>query len=125
MVVNMSKPGDICTLDLLRTAVDDVSLHDFQVQHFWKCSPVAFFKVSLVLCNTSWLLFRVWRVIKSIFLEGETRVQTENLISFYLKLIAVITLALLIVFQVNYIYFYIYLFLYFYLHLYIYKLLLL
>lgn len=41
----MSKVGDIRTLDLLRAEVDDVSLHDFQVQHFWKCSPVAFFQV--------------------------------------------------------------------------------
>lgn len=49
--------------------------------------------VSSVLCSTTQLVFRVWRIIKCNLLKGETSVWTENLISVYFKLAAVVTLA--------------------------------
>lgn len=57
-----------------------------------------------MLCSSTQLVFRVWRIIKSNLLEGETSVWTENLISVYFKLTAVVTLALLIMFHINKLY---------------------
>lgn len=72
-------------------------------------SPCLFFflcliNVSLVLYSTTQVVFRVWRIIKSNLLEEETSVWTENLISVYFKLTAVVTLALLIMLHINKLY---------------------